>query len=133
MKRGVTAVLDLTGECSEARPFLTLEYLNLQVLDLTAPTLEQLRAAADFISTHRERGAVYVHCKIGYSRSAAVVGSWLLDAGLAATAEEAVARMRAARPTLAVRPEAWAALREFSTIDRLVNTPATPGLIEVRT
>lgn len=133
LKRGVTAVLDLTGECSEARPFLTLEYLNLQILDLTAPTLEQLRAAADFISTHRETGAVYVHCKIGYSRSAAVVGSWLLDAGLAATAEEAVARMRAARPSLAVRPEAWAALREFSTIDRQVNTSATPGLIEVRT
>jgi protein-tyrosine phosphatase/membrane-associated phospholipid phosphatase len=133
VKRGVTAVLDLTGECSEASPFLILEYLNLQVLDLTAPTPEQLCAAADFISAHRQTGAVYVHCKIGYSRSAAVVGSWLLDAGLAATAEQAVARIRVARPSLVVRPEAWAALREFSTIDPLVNTPTTPGLIEVRT
>ena len=133
VKRGVIAVLDLTGECSEARPFLTLEYLNLQVLDLTAPTREQMRAAADFIGAHRETGAVYVHCKIGYSRSVAVVGAWLLDAGLAVTVEEAVARMRAARPTLVVRPEAWAALREFSTIDLLANRTTTHRLIELET
>ena len=114
VKQGVTAVLDLTGECSEAGPFLEVAYLNLQVLDLTAPTPAQLRAAADFIGAHRETGTVYVHCKIGYSRSAAVVGAWLLDAGLAATAEEAIASIRAARPTLVVRPEARAALREFA-------------------
>jgi protein-tyrosine phosphatase/membrane-associated phospholipid phosphatase len=132
VKQGVAAVLDLTGECSEASPFLTLEYLNLQVLDLTAPTSAQLRAAADFISTHRETGAVYVHCKIGYSRSAAVVGAWLLDAGLAATPEEAVALLRAARPTLVVRPEAWAALREFATIGRPFSRISIPRLIEVR-
>jgi len=113
---GVTAVLDLTGECSAARPFLGAAYLNLQVLDLTAPTPGQLRAAADFISAHRKTGVVYVHCKIGYSRSAAGVGAWLIDTGLAATAEEAVALMRAARPSLVVRPEAWAALRAFATI-----------------
>jgi protein-tyrosine phosphatase len=62
-----------------------------------------------------------------------VVGSWLLDTGLAATAEEAVARIRAARPSLIVRPEAWAALRGFSRIDPPVNSATTPGLIEVRT
>jgi protein-tyrosine phosphatase/membrane-associated phospholipid phosphatase len=118
VKQGVTAVLDLTGECSEAGPFLGLAYLNLQVLDLTAPTPGQLRAGADFISAHRETGVVYVHCKIGYSRSAAVIGAWLLDAGLAATAEEAIASIRAARPTLIVRPEARAALREYAEIDR---------------
>lgn len=111
--QGVTAVLDLTGEFAEARPFLRQEYLNLPVLDLTAPTADQLRAAAAFIGAQREKGIVYIHCKIGYSRSAAVVGAWLLDAGIASTAEEAVARVRAVRPTLVVRSEAWRALREF--------------------
>ena len=111
---GVTAVLDLAAEFSEADSFLGLEYLDLAVLDLTAPTPEQLRVAVDFISAHTERnGIVYVHCKIGYSRSAAVVGAWLIDTGIANTAEEAVARMRAVRPSLVVRPEAWQALREF--------------------
>jgi membrane-associated phospholipid phosphatase len=111
---GVTAVLDLAGEFSEAGSFLALEYLDLPVLDLTAPAPEQLRAAADFITAQkRNDGIVYVHCKIGYSRSAAVVGAWLIDTGIADTAEDAVARMRAVRPTLVVRPEAWQALREF--------------------
>jgi len=113
VEQGVTAVLDLTGEFSEAGSFLTLKYLNLPILDLTAPAQEQLRAAADFISANREKGIVYIHCKIGYSRSAAVVGAWLLDAGIANTAEEAVARMLDVRPSLVVRPEAWRALREF--------------------
>ena len=129
VKQGVTAVLDLTGEFSEAGPFLDLEYLNLQVLDLTAPTPGQLRAAVDFISTQRETGIVYVHCKIGYSRSAAVLGAWLLDAGLAATADEAIALLRAARPTLVVRPEACAALRAFAAIERPFSRTST---IEIR-
>jgi protein-tyrosine phosphatase len=132
VKQGVTAVLDLTGECSEAGPFLALEYLNLQVLDLTAPTQGQLRAAADFISTQRETGVVYVHCKIGYSRSAAAVGAWLLDAGFAATAQEAIALLRAARPTLVVRSEAWAALCEFATIEQPFSRRSIHRLIEVR-
>jgi membrane-associated phospholipid phosphatase len=111
--QGVAAVLDLAAEFSEAESFLRLKYLNVPVLDLTAPAPEQLRAAVDFISAQRTTGIVYIHCKIGYSRSAAVVGAWLLDTGLANTAEEAVARMRAVRPSLVVRPEAWQALREF--------------------
>jgi protein-tyrosine phosphatase len=111
--RGVTAVLDLAAEFSEAKSFLGLTYLDLPVLDLTTPVPEQLRAAVDFISAQREKGIVYVHCKIGYSRSATVVGAWLIDTGIANTAEEAVARMRAARPSLVVRPEAWQALRDF--------------------
>ena len=133
VKLGVTAVLDLTAESSEARSFLGLEYLNLQILDLTAPSSAQLRAAVDFISAHRGAGAVYVHCKIGYSRSAAVVAAWLLDANLATTPREAVAMVRAARPTLVVRPEAWAALCEYSPIDRRFGGLPAAGLLEVRT
>ena len=116
--QGVTAVLDLAAEFSEAESFLGLEYLDLAVLDLTAPAPEQLRAAVDFITAQREKGVVYIHCKIGYSRSAAVVGAWLLDTGIANTAEDAVARMRAVRPSLVVRPECWQALRDFHRAKR---------------
>jgi protein-tyrosine phosphatase/membrane-associated phospholipid phosphatase len=132
VKAGVTAVLDLTGEFSEASPFLSLPYLNLQILDLTAPTPAQVRTAVAFVDAHRGAGAVFVHCKIGYSRSAAVVGCWLLDAGLAATADDAVACMRAARPGLIVRPEVWMVLREFSKSERVQRT-TTSRLIEART
>lgn len=109
---GVTAVLDMTGEFSEAEPFLRVPYLNLPVLDLTAPTNEQVRAAVEFIETHSLRGIVYVHCKIGYSRTAAVAGAWLIHAGLAKGAGEAMSMMRRARPTIVIRPEAEQVLRE---------------------
>lgn len=102
---GVVAVLDLTGEFSETAPFRSLSYLNLPVLDLTAPSREQVETAIRFIETNRSRGVVYIHCKIGYSRSAAIVGGWLLAEGLALTAEEAAGQIRAARPTVVIRPE----------------------------
>lgn len=42
VRLGLTAVLDLTAEFSAPSPFLALTYRNNQVLDLTAPTIEQL-------------------------------------------------------------------------------------------
>lgn len=114
LRDGVTAVLDLTCEFSEATPLLGVKYRNIPVLDLTSPTIEQLREAIQFITRQvTAGGTVYLHCKIGYSRSAAVVGAYLLTAGLAASAEEAVARLRSVRPSIVVRPEARAALEEW--------------------
>jgi protein phosphatase len=113
VRHGVSAVLDLTAELSEATPFLALRYRNLAILDLTAPTAAQLHEAAAFIAEESAGGIVYVHCKVGYSRSAAVVGAYLLASGLAGSVEEAVARMREARPAIIVRPEAAAALRNL--------------------
>ncbi|MBE2213736.1 MAG: phosphatase PAP2/dual specificity phosphatase family protein [Opitutaceae bacterium] len=114
--RGVTAVLDLTGEFSESNVFLrTTRYRNVPVLDLTAPTPAQLRATTDFIAAESARGVVYVHCKIGYSRSAAAVGAWLLASGRARSVEEVVAQLVHARPSIVIRPEVRRALAEFAT------------------
>ncbi len=111
---GVRAVLDLTGEFSESTPFLDLEYLNVQVLDLTAPSQGQIEGAVSFISLNLPRGKVYVHCKIGYSRSAAVVGAWLLRNGRAKDAEDAMKLMRDARPSIVIRPEIVELLQNFT-------------------
>jgi protein-tyrosine phosphatase/membrane-associated phospholipid phosphatase len=110
---GVTSVLDLTAEFSEADAFRSCDYLNVPILDLTAPTDEQLSRCLDFIRERSERGVVYIHCKIGYSRSAAVAACWLADQGIAQTAEECIAQLRAVRPTIVIRPEAEAAIRRF--------------------
>ena len=117
--QGVTAVLDLTGEFSEATPFLTTIYRNLPILDLTAPTTEQLREAACFIAEQMAHGTVYVHCKIGYSRSAAAVGAYLLASGQAATVTDVVAHLRQIRPSIIVRPEVWDALQTFAQTAKL--------------
>lgn len=114
VRSGVTAVLDLTAEFSEAEPFLKLPYRNVAILDLTAPTPEQLRDAVAFIGEHATNGVVYVHCKIGYSRSAAAVGAHLLAAGRARTVGDAEACLRRARPSIVIRPEAMDALERFA-------------------
>jgi protein-tyrosine phosphatase len=111
---GVTAVVDLTGEFTAPAAFRGARHLSLPVLDLTAPTMGQLREAVAFIERESAGGIVYVHCKAGYSRTAAVAGAWLLETGRAGTAAEAAALLRRARPGMVIRPEAMAALEEFA-------------------
>jgi protein-tyrosine phosphatase/membrane-associated phospholipid phosphatase len=115
VKRGVTAVLDLTAEFSEAAAFLDARYRNVPILDLTAPTQDQLQAAAAFIAEESANGTVYVHCKIGYSRTASVVGAYLLASGQATMIDEAIEILQAARPSIVIRPEAMEALRAFAS------------------
>src|SRR5439155_17411517 len=114
VRDGVTAVLDLTAEFSESAPFRATTYRNLPVLDLTAPTPDQLHEAVAFLAEEAAKGTVYLHCKIGYSRSAAVAGAYLLAGREAATVEEAVARLRKVRPSIVIRPEVMEALRAFA-------------------
>jgi membrane-associated phospholipid phosphatase len=111
---GVTAVLDLSDAFSEARPFMDLEYRHLPVLDLTAPTPSQLAEAVSFINANTVEGIVYVHCKIGYSRSASVVAAWLLHTRRAANVDDAVAILRSKRPSIVIRPEIQIALDNFA-------------------
>ena len=119
-------MLDLTAEFSEATPFLATTYHNVPILDLTAPTPQQLREAVTFISEQTATGTVYVHCKIGYSRSAAAVGAYLLTTGQAATAEEAVNLLRAARPSIVVRSEVWQALQAIACLAEGGNSSPVP-------
>jgi len=122
---GVTATLDLTGEFSEAALLRQTRYLNVPILDLSRPTDGQIEAAVAFIARESTRGAVYIHCKLGYSRTAAVAGVYLLRAGLAQNADAAIARLRAARPGIIIRPEAECAIRAAVT-------PAVPATLRDR-
>jgi membrane-associated phospholipid phosphatase len=122
---GVVSVLDLTAEFSEATPFRKIKYHNIPVMDLTAPTHAQLLEASEFISNHSRDGAVYVHCKIGYSRSAAAVAAYLIMSGDAKTAEEAFAKIRRVRPSVVIRPAVLSALSEFERQVRPSRSVAT--------
>ena len=111
--RGVTSVLDLTSEFSERR-FRKLRDCQIRVLDLTAPVPDELDRAVQFIANGSNDGVVYVHCKAGYSRSAAAVGAWLLSTRQAQTVPEVVARLEAVRPGIVIRPEARLALERYA-------------------
>jgi protein-tyrosine phosphatase len=114
VRQGVNAVLDLTAEFSEPAPFRSVTYKNIQILDLTAPTVAQLRDSAAFIEEQSGTGVVYVHCKIGYSRTAAAAAAYLLRVGTARTASEAIELLRKVRPTIVIRPEIGTALNKFA-------------------
>ena len=129
VKQGVTAVLDLTAEFSEAASFRGTRYRCIPILDLTAPTTEQLHEAAAFIAWEAAHGTVYVHCKIGYSRSAAVVGAYLLLSGQTSTIAEAVATLRDARPSIIIRAEAMDALRALENTNCGTYMPSSHKLL----
>jgi protein-tyrosine phosphatase len=113
LRAGVASVLDLSAEFSEAKPFRKINYKNIPVLDLTAPTQAQLVEMSKFIGDYSRKEPVYVHCKIGYSRSAAAVAAYLIMSGEVDTAEEAFAMIRRVRPSVVIRPEVVSALSEF--------------------
>ncbi len=98
IRKGVTAALDLTAGFPETESLIGVHYLNIQLLPLTVPSLEQLRTAVRFIQEESRGGVVYVHGALGYSRSVGVVAAYLLAAGLANNVESAVARVRTVTP-----------------------------------
>lgn len=113
VRLGVTAVLDLTAEFSKAKPFRALSYRNIPILDLTAPSTNQLQEMATFIERESRQGIVYVHCKIGYSRTAAAAAAYLLQTGKVSSVMEAIAFLRQVRPAIVVRSEVISALSDF--------------------
>jgi protein phosphatase len=115
VRQGVTAVLDLTAEFSAPAPFRGVTYRNIPILDLTAPRPEELREGVTFIEEESRDGIVYVHCKIGYSRTAAAAAAYLLHSGMVSSVPEAIDILRKVRPTIIVRPEIIAALTDFSS------------------
>ena len=113
IETGVSAVLDLTAEFDESAPFRRLAYLNIPVLDLTSPSIEQLRDAVTFVSAHQNPGVVYIHCKLGVSRTACIAAAWLLAEGKATTTLQAIDAVRHVRPQSRFSPATREVLRRF--------------------
>jgi protein-tyrosine phosphatase len=123
VQSGVTSVLDLTAEFGETEAFRRVLYRNIPILDLTAPTPEQLEEMGEFITEQSRYGVVYVHCKIGYSRSAAAIAAYLIMSGEARGANEAFDMLRRARPSIVIRPEVVRALAEFERLHGRILSP----------
>ncbi|MFN8392478.1 MAG: dual specificity protein phosphatase family protein [Bdellovibrionota bacterium] len=116
LSEGVTAVLDVTAELNEPSAFRTVQYHSLPILDLTAPSPDQLQEAVSFIRSQAEHGTVFVHCALGRSRSAVVVAAYLM-----ATAEEMVPRaalekLSRVHTHVVMKPEYLAALEAYSAL-----------------
>ncbi|MEH6415797.1 phosphatase PAP2/dual specificity phosphatase family protein [Pseudomonas sp. CGJS7] len=100
-REGYARVVDVSAELS-LTPWRPGDAVR-PMLDLVAPTPEQLRQVAADIEAARGHGEILVCCALGYSRSAAAVAAWLLHSGRAASVDEAIAVVRKARPQVVLR------------------------------
>jgi protein-tyrosine phosphatase len=92
-------IVDLTAEFPADRAVrFGRKYVCAPTLDRTAPEETALRAVVE--TAARWEGPVYIHCAMGHARSAMTAAAVLIRRGLAADAEEAVARMRRVRPRI---------------------------------
>lgn len=81
-QRGIRGVVNLCDEYrgpTQEYSRLGIEQLFVPTIDHHEPSLSSLRNAVSFIAAMKEQGhSVYVHCKAGHGRSAAVVFCWLV-------------------------------------------------------
>lgn len=98
----IGAVLDLTAEHDEAAPLLALEYRNVPIVDLTLPTDRQIAEAVDTLNQLTSQHTVFVHCALGFSRSAMIVAAHLVASNRFETVEEALEVLNTKRPGITV-------------------------------
>ncbi|XP_059477225.1 phosphatidylglycerophosphatase and protein-tyrosine phosphatase 1 [Neocloeon triangulifer] len=91
-----------------------VEFLQLSTTDIfETPCQEKLQQGVLFINKFQNTGgSVYVHCKAGRTRSATLVGCYLMQKH-GWSAEKAVSFMTEKRPHILLRSKQWEALRVF--------------------
>jgi len=93
-----------------------LNFLQLATTDIfEAPSVEKLTEGVSFINGIIEKdpnASVYVHCKAGRTRSATLVGCYLMNRN-SLSPEEAVKFMKQKRPHILLHKAQWEALRAF--------------------
>lgn len=114
-KAGITGVVNLRQEYDYQHEIgsLPLKYLYLPTEDNTAPTLDQMRRGAAFITTEIQQGGrVYIHCWEGLGRGPTMAATYFVSIG--ATPAEAWAKIRRVRPFIRPTASQQQRLEEFA-------------------
>ena len=80
---GIRAILSLDHRSdNEALESMSIEHETIHIRDFTAPTLEQLERACDFIERNiKAERPVLVHCVVGQGRTGTVICAYLISKG----------------------------------------------------
>jgi protein-tyrosine phosphatase len=110
---GVGLVVDMTAELPRASCVARVgEYVCLPTLDTTSPDPRRFAEVARRAAA--AKAPVYVHCALGHGRAALMAAAVLLSRELAASASEAVERLRAARPRVRLAAGQYSLLERFA-------------------
>jgi len=122
-RAGINATVCLREEFNDEEHGLTLtDYCYLPVPDNTAPTLAQLDEGVAFIQRIiKAGGKVYVHCGSGSGRSPSLAAAYLIAEGY--SLDEAVAKIKQARPFIRLLPVQLERLREYEIHRAVKPTP----------
>jgi len=107
--KDTVCVVDLTSEFPRSATTRDCaRYECIPTLDTAAPEIAAMRALVDRLAD--EDGPIFLHCAMGHGRSATVAAALMIRRGLARDVDEAVERMRAARPGVHLHPVQRAAV-----------------------
>ena len=98
-EKGIRAVVALTEEGLDEDTVETqgFAYLHVPIPDFTAPTMTQIQIVVGFVDRSLEASMpVAIHCAAGLGRTGSILACYLVSRG--ASADEAITRVRAARP-----------------------------------
>ncbi|XP_071480187.1 phosphatidylglycerophosphatase and protein-tyrosine phosphatase 1-like [Diadema antillarum] len=106
-----------------------IEQLHLPTVDFSGvPNQDFLEQGVRFIQKHAEEGnSVYVHCKAGRTRSATLVGCYLMELNHC-TPQEAQVFMQAKRPHIILKDKHFRAMYRYydKRVKKGKRGPATP-------
>lgn len=128
--RNVTAVMDLTCELPTSRVYASapFERIGYALLDRSFPGDEELDALVAQVLVQVAAGkGVFIHCAFGRGRSALVACAVVIAAGYARGADDALARVKAARPAVRIRRDGVEVLRRFAARHDAGREPVSHG------